>query len=59
MTGLPVQLSQSEASSLYLWRSMARTQLALAGVSFLKGASEEDGGGGGGEAGGPGGGGGG
>ena len=27
--GLPVQLSQSEASSLYSWRSMARTQLAL------------------------------
>ena len=25
--GLPVQLSQSEASSPYLWRSMARTQL--------------------------------
>ena len=45
MIGLPVQLSQSEASSLYSWRSMARTRLALAGVSFLKGASEEGGGG--------------
>ena len=48
MIGLPVQLSQSEASSLYSWRSMAHTRLALAGVSFLKGASEEKGGGGGG-----------
>ena len=38
MIGLPVELSQSEAS-------MAHTQLALAGVSFLKGASEEGGGG--------------
>ena len=43
MIGLPGQLSQSEASSLYSWRSMARTQLALAGVSFLKGASEKGG----------------
>ena len=49
MVGLPVQLSQSEASSLYSWRSMARTQLALASVSFLKGASGGGGGGGGGE----------
>ena len=39
MIGLPVQLSQSEASSLYSWRSMASTQYALAGVSFLKAAS--------------------
>ena len=44
MIGLPVQLSQSEASSLSSWRSMARTQLALAGVSFLTGASAEGGG---------------
>ena len=53
MVGLPVQLSQSEASSLSSWRSMARTQLASAGVSFLTGASAEGaragGGGGGGE----------
>ena len=38
MIGLPVELSQSDAS-------MAHTQLALASVSFLKGASEEVGGG--------------
>ena len=48
MVGLPVQLSQSEASSLSSWRSIARTELALASVSFLTGASTERGGGGGG-----------
>ena len=41
MVGLPVQLSQSEASSLSSWRSIARTELALASVSFLTGASAE------------------
>ena len=39
MIGLPAQLSQSEASSLYSWRSRARTQF---GVRFLKGTSEEE-----------------
>ena len=42
MTGLPVKLSQSEASSLFSWQSMASTQLWC-------GLFKKGGGGGGGE----------